>query len=385
LTGKRLFRITAATVLSLAIVFSIPLKPVPAQADTLSELQQKQAALQQKSKELDSQLQKLKNDKTKQQQYLNTIKEQALNLEDQLESQSQLIQQLDAEILEKQNSIAAKQKEIDADFQKLKQRVYALYLTGEASNLEIILNAKNIMDLADKTQLLKTISEHDTALMNSIKSDIDSIKEEKTAIENKRKQASATKTQLQTTQRKLNALVKEQEQILATVTQNEQAVAAERAKNKAEQAKMASAIQNFLRSYKSDGKGMSTGEVSRIYSVASKYLKVKYVWGGNSPSGFDCSGFVSYVLKECGWSLNGAPRMTCHGLMRYCTKTFTSRSELRPGDLVFYNHCGHVGIYIGNNKAIQCDGDIGKPYPGVEVVDIRGYWQNCDQVYGRLP
>jgi peptidoglycan hydrolase CwlO-like protein len=268
LTGKRLFRISTATVLSLAIVLSISLKPVPAQADTLSELQQKQAALQQKSKELDSQLQKLKNDKTKQQQYLNTIKEQALNLEDQLESQSQLIQQLDAEILEKQNSIAAKQKEIDADFQKLKQRVYALYLTGEASNLEIILNAKNIMDLADKTQLLKTISEHDTALMNSIKSDIDSIKEEKTAIENKRKQASATKTQLQTTQRKLNALVKEQEQILATVTQNEQAVAAERAKNKAEQAKMASAIQNFLRSYKSDGKGMSSGEVSRIYNVA---------------------------------------------------------------------------------------------------------------------
>jgi peptidoglycan hydrolase CwlO-like protein len=385
LTGKRLFRITAATVLSLAIVFSIPLKPVPAQADTLSELQQKQAALQQKSKELDSQLQKLKNDKTKQQQYLNTIKEQALTLEDQLESQSQLIQQLDAEILKKQNSIAAKQKEIDADFQKLKQRVYALYLTGEASNLEIILNAKNIMDLADKTQILKTISEHDTALMNSIKSDIDSIKEEKTAIENKRKQASATKTQLQSTQQKLNALVKEQEQILATMTQNEQAVAAERAKNKAEQAKMASAIQSYLRSYNSDGKGMSTGEVSRIYSVASKYLGVKYVYGGYSPSGFDCSGFVSYVLKKCGWSLNGAPRMTCHGLMRYCTKTFTSRSELRPGDLIFYHHCDHVGIYIGDNKAIQCDGDIGKPYPGVVVVDIRGYWLNCDQVYGRLP
>jgi peptidoglycan hydrolase CwlO-like protein len=385
LTGKRLFRISTATVLSLAIVLSISLKPVPAQADTLSELQQKQAALQQKSKELDAKLQKLKNDKAKQQQYLNTIKEQALNLEDQLESQSQLIMQLDAEILEKQNSIAAKQKEIDADFQKLKQRVYALYLTGEASNLEIILNAKNIMDLADKTQLLKTISEHDTALMNSIKSDIDSIKEEKTAIENKRKQASATKTQLQTTQRKLNALVKEQEQILATVTQNEQAVAAERAKNKAEQAKMASAIQNFLRSYKSDGKGMSTGEVSRIYSVASKYLGVKYVYGGCSPSGFDCSGFVSYVLKKCGWNLNGAPRMTCHGLKNYCTKIFTSRSELRPGDLVFYNHCGHVGIYIGNNQAIECDGDIGRSYPGVRIVNIVTYWPGVDRFYGRLP
>jgi cell wall-associated NlpC family hydrolase len=158
------------------------------------------------------------------------------------------------------------------------------------------------------------------------------------------------------TQRKLNALVKEQEQILATMTQNEQAVAAERAKNKAEQAKMASAIQSYLRSYNSDGKGMSTGEVSRIYSVASKYLGVKYVYGGYSPSGFDCSGFVSYVLKKCGWSLNGAPRMTCHGLMRYCTKTFTSRSELRPGDLIFYHHCDHVAFILAITRRFSAMG-----------------------------
>jgi peptidoglycan hydrolase CwlO-like protein len=385
LIGKRLFRICTATVLSLAIVFSISLKPIPAQADTLSELQQKQAALQKKSKELDSQLQKLKNDRSKQQEYLNALKQQALNLEDQLDSQNQLIMQLDSEILKLQNDISAKQQEIDSDFQKLKQRVYALYLTGEASNLEIVLNAKSIMDLADKTQILKTISEHDTALMDSLKSDIESIKEQKTAIENKRKQASATKTELQATQQKLNSLVKEQEQILATVAQNEQEIAAERAKNSAEQAKMAAAIRSYLNGYASDGTGMSSGEVSRIYNVAIQYKGVKYVYGGSSPSGFDCSGFVSYVLKKCGWSLNGWSRMTCTSLKRYCTKIFTSKSELRPGDLIFYNDFGHVGIYLGNNQAIQCDGGIGRPYPGVEVVDIRKYWPGADRVFGRLP
>jgi peptidoglycan hydrolase CwlO-like protein len=385
LDGKRLLKTITATALSLVIVFSISVKPVPAQADTLSELQQRQAALQQESKSLEAKLQKLKNDRAKQQEYLNTLKQQVLNLEDQLDSQNQLIMQLDAEILKMQNDISAKQKEIDADFQKLKQRVYALYLTGEASNLEIILNAKNIMDLADKTQILKVISEHDTELMNSLKSDINSIKDQKTSIENKRKQASATKTQLQTTQTKLNSLVKDQEQILAAVAQNEREIEEEKKKNGAEQAKMASAIRSYLNGYTSDGSGMSTGEVSRIYSVASQYIGVKYVYGGSSPRGFDCSGFVSYVLKKCGWSLNGWPRMTCTSLSRYCTKLFTSRSELRPGDLIFYNDFDHVGIYLGNNKAIQCDGDIGRSYPGVEVIDIRGYWLNARQTYGRLP
>ena len=385
MTGKRLIRISAAAVLSLAIVFSISVKPVPVYAVTLSELQQKQAALQQKSRSLDSQLQKLRNDKAKQQQYLDTIQQQATNLEDQIDSQNELIMQLDADILEKQNSIAAKQKEIDTDFRKLKQRVYALYLTGEASNLEIVLNAKNLMDLADKTEILKVISEHDTGLMNTLKSDIDSIKVQKTAIENSRKQATVTKTQLQTTQQKLDALVKEAEQALAATAQNEQQIATEQAESSAQQKETAAAIWSYLNSYTNDGGGMSSGEVSRIYSVASRYLGVKYVYGGSSPRGFDCSGFVSYVLKKCGWSLNGWSRMTCTSLARYCTKTFTSRSELRPGDLVFYHNYDHVGIYVGNNRAIQCDGDIGRSYPGVVNVDIRGYWMNCDQVYGRLP
>lgn len=385
MTGKRLIRISAAAVLSFAIVFSISVKPVPAKATPLSELQQKQAALQQKSKSLDSQLQKLKSDKAKQKQYLDAIEAQATNLEDQIDSQNELIMQLDADILQKQNSIAAKQKDIDADFQKLKQRVYGLYLTGEASNLEIVLNAKNIMDLADKTQILKVISEHDTGLMNTLKSDMDSIKVQKTAIENSRKQATVTKTQLQGTQQKLDGLVKEAQQALAAVTQNEQQIATEQAESSAQQKETAAAISSYLSSYQNDGSGMSTGSVSRIFSVASQYYKTPYVWGGYKPGGFDCSGFVSCVLKQCGWSLNGAPRMTCTGLKRYCTKTFTSPSELRPGDLVFYNDCGHVGIYVGNNRAIQCDGDIGRSYPGVENVDVRTYWPGVDRFYGRLP
>ena len=388
MTGKRLIRMTAAAALTLAVVFSASVRPVPAKADTLSQLQQKQAQLQQQSKALDSQLAQLKNNKAQQQQYRDALAAQAQNMESQIDSKNALIQQLDNDLITKQNQIAAKQKDINTDFQKLKQRVYALYLTGEASNLEIILNAKNVMDLADKSELLQVISKHDTDLMNAIKDDMNSIAAQKAEIEKNRKAASDAKTALVQNQQKLNTLAQEAEQALSTMSESEQEIEAEQKKSGVDQSAAAAAIQQYLASYNnagSSGGGMSSGSVSGIYGVASRYTGTRYVSGGASPSGFDCSGFVSYVLKQCGWSLNGASRMGCVGLSNYCSKIFSSSSSLRPGDLVFYNDYGHVGIYVGNGMAIQCDGDQNHSQPGVRVVSLSGYWGNYITSYGRLP
>ena len=379
MTGKRLIRISAA-VLSLAIVFSISVKPVPAKATTLSELQQKQNALQQKSRTLDSQLEKLKNDKAKQQQYKDTLDQKIYNLEQQIDSKNNLIKQLDADILVKQNQIAAKQKEIDADFQKLKQRVYALYLTGEASNLEIVLNATNIMDLADKTQILKVISEHDTGLMNSLKSDIQSVQAEKAIIEKNRKEATEAKTSLEQDSRQLTALSDQAAQMINVMSQSEKDIAAQQAQSRIDQNAAAAAVRQFLAGYNFDGSGSS----SDACNFALKYQGVQYRWGGKSPSGFDCSGFVSYVLNHTGWNFG---YKGCDGLRYMCTIV----SSARPGDLVFYDYTyrdsngkwlpnSHVGIYLGGNKAIQCDSG------GVEIVNLGSrYWSSHFSAFGRLP
>ena len=90
---------------------------------------------------------------------------------------------------------------------------------------------------------------------------------------------------------------------------------------------------------------------SGIVKTAFKYMGVPYVFGGSTPRGFDCSGFVQYVYRENGIK---TPRMAHH---QFYAGTPIKKSQLRPGDLVFFETytvgISHVGIYIGNNNFIH--------------------------------
>lgn len=90
----------------------------------------------------------------------------------------------------------------------------------------------------------------------------------------------------------------------------------------------------------------SSGTGSKAVSVAFRYQGVGYVWGGTSPRGFDCSGFTQYVYKQLGKSL-GRTVADQRGDVR-----FVSRSQAKPGDLVFFSS-SHVGVYLGNNQMID--------------------------------
>lgn len=110
---------------------------------------------------------------------------------------------------------------------------------------------------------------------------------------------------------------------------------------------------------------------SAVVDSARKYLGTPYVWGGTSPSGFDCSGFVQYVLAENGKSV---PRTTQE---QFAGGQAVDKSQLQAGDLVFYDWSGgteatHVGIYEGNGKMIHAphSGDV------VKEVDFNSYGQN---------
>lgn len=86
--------------------------------------------------------------------------------------------------------------------------------------------------------------------------------------------------------------------------------------------------------------------LSGIAATATKYAGVPYVWGGNSPSGWDCSGFVQYVYKQHGISIaRGTSAILGSG-------QFKRTSSPKPGDLVFQRGGSHVGIYLGGGKMI---------------------------------
>jgi cell wall-associated NlpC family hydrolase len=87
-----------------------------------------------------------------------------------------------------------------------------------------------------------------------------------------------------------------------------------------------------------------------VVAYAKKYLGCDYEWGGTSPSGFDCSGFVQYVFKHFGINLNRTAEDQSH------QGTQVSKSNLLPGDMIFFGHTSsidHAAIYIGNNKFIH--------------------------------
>ena len=403
LIGKRIFKNVTATVLSLAVIFTVSAGSVPAKASSLNDLKQKQTALQQKGQELDAQIQKLKNDKAQQQQYKDALEAKSVNLEQQIDSKNIQISQLDADILQKQKSIAGKEKNIAANFDKLKQRVYALYLTGEASDLEVILNAKNIMDLADKAEILKVVSEHDTKLINTLKTELNCVKAQKEAIERNRKTVSDAKASLEQDHQQLTTLSEECAKMIASLGQNQQDAETAKSNNIQAQQEVKASVNQWLAEYIASQKNstnsnssnqntetnnhssrgaISAGSVSAMISEAEKYIGYPYVWGGSNPqTSFDCSGFVSWVINHSGWDVG---RLGVDGLYSLCTPV--SSSAVCPGDLVFYNYTydglprSHVGIYIGNGNAIQCDD------PGVEIISLSSsYWQGHFDSFGRLP
>ncbi|MDG0873474.1 NlpC/P60 family protein [Paenibacillus thiaminolyticus] len=114
----------------------------------------------------------------------------------------------------------------------------------------------------------------------------------------------------------------------------------------------------------------SEDKAAAILNTARSYLGVPYVWGGTSPSGFDCSGYVSYVFRKHGIELPRTSRAMY-------SSSGSKVSSLQPGDLVFFASNGktisHVGIYIGDNKYINASsGSAGS----VTITSLSSAWSS---------
>ena len=116
----------------------------------------------------------------------------------------------------------------------------------------------------------------------------------------------------------------------------------------------------------------------QIVDYAKQYLGVPYVYGGNGPNSFDCSGFTTYVYRHFGYTLN----RTASGQLS--NGVSVSKSELQPGDLVFFKDGGskpvsHVGIYIGGGQFIHASTSTYE----VRINDLTSGYYNNVYVYAR--
>lgn len=102
----------------------------------------------------------------------------------------------------------------------------------------------------------------------------------------------------------------------------------------------------------------------RAAALSLQFLGRPYVWGGEDPSGFDCSGLVQYVYGRLGLAL---PRVARD---QYHAGVHVPFSQLEPGDLVFFENLGHVGIYLGRGRFVHA------PHTGtvVQIAELDGWY-----------
>ena len=133
--------------------------------------------------------------------------------------------------------------------------------------------------------------------------------------------------------------------------------------------------------YEVPAEALSDPEFAAMLEEAEKYLGTPYVWGGSSPeTGFDCSGYVCWVLNQSGWDVG---RTTANGLWQQSAKV--SEHEAKPGDLVFFQGtydtpgASHVGLYVGNGMMISAGDPI--KYSNIHS----SYWDKHLLGFGRIP
>ncbi len=236
-------------------------------------------------------------------------------------------------------------KQAEADLvaarERLCERLVSIYKTGDIGAIDALLNAESITEALSLMDDFRSLAQEDSRLVEEVQGYRDQQAELQAELDEQLKQLTEYKAQTAAAQAKVQVQLEKQQQALkGKETQLAQLKKAE-AERQARLAEQARQYQVFLAS-----------RPGKVVSLAKSYLGVRYVWAGSSPSGFDCSGLVKYVFGKVGVSLPHSSRL------QFNYGTPVSKSNLRPGDIVFfYSPIHHVGIYIGNGKMIDATGN----------------------------
>jgi peptidoglycan DL-endopeptidase CwlO len=262
----------------------------------------------------------------------------------------------------------------------LMQRLVTIYTSrNDQSTLAVLLGSQSIDDLVNRIEAVKSVSSQDVAVMNEVigfKKAV-TIHQHALAIAHRSQarlvqQRAAAKARVSSQlarEQRLYASVKGEIARLIQANQARQLALARAAtlRNNSQAQAQALALQQTAIGASASAGSASVAPPSQytgVVGIAMRYLGVPYVWGGSSPSGFDCSGLVAYVYAQVGVSL---PHYTG---AQWNVGVPVSRSDLQPGDLVFFDGLGHVGIYIGGNSFIHAPhtGDV------VRISSISGWY-----------
>ncbi len=218
---------------------------------------------------------------------------------------------------------------------ELEAALEEIYKYGQMNFVYVVSSPDTVNDLMDRIKLFSIAGDKHAQLImkvEEIRNEIINIEQE---AEKQKKIILGLMSELNLIREQVEEKIGEKERLLAKVKQDIQILERE----------MYTPVINFI----------SPSDYSGVVSLALAQQRKPYVWGASGPNSFDCSGLVYWVFRQFGTYL---PR-TVRG--QYNAGASVSKSDLRPGDLVFFKNFSHVGIYIGNGNFVHA------PHTGTRV------------------
>jgi peptidoglycan DL-endopeptidase CwlO len=257
----------------------------------------------------------------------------------------------------------------------LAQRLVAIYKSQDAqATLAVVLGARSLDDLVSRIETVDSVSKQNTAIIRQVVTFQHQIVRRRTFLRHARVEQRHLVSVRADSLRRADGQLAAERHLYASVKSEIQQLEAQQQAQELEAERRAQASVNAQTAFQRLGTlGGVVGDNSlpgdryaSVVSIAMQYLGVPYVWGGASPAGFDCSGFVMYVYAQVGVSL---PHYTV-AQWDYPNSVAVPESELEPGDLVFFDGLGHVGIYVGNGEFIHA------PHTGtvVSISSLSGWY-----------
>ena len=187
---------------------------VPA-TESIEELEQKRLELQAENERYQQILEKTKENIEEQEQYNSALVSKIEVLDDKIEISRTNIYNLNIDIEEKTQSINEANEKISTQMETLRARIRSIYMTGNVTDLEIILGAKDFSDFLDKMELVKNLSEYDSNLIDEVQTELEKIALEKEELEKSKTELESEQLILEGDQTELNTLLEENKTLLA--------------------------------------------------------------------------------------------------------------------------------------------------------------------------
>ena len=268
----------------------------------------------------------------------------------------------------------------------LSARLVSLYTSGgQSDSLEVLLGASSLDDLVNRFNTANRISAQDSHVLTQVVHLENEVKAREVRLKHANAQAAALVRQRASDKASIEGQLSARRTLLSSIRGQIAHLQAQQAAREAQlrrqlaarvaaqqQQAPATALASTVAPVVSSDGGSAPAPVgpapppthSSVVSIAMHYLGTPYVWGGASPSGFDCSGLVMYVFAQIGVSLPHS------SYAQYGMGSPVSRDQLQPGDLVFFDGLGHVGIYVGGGSFIHAPhtGDV------VRISSLSGWY-----------